>query len=112
MWEFETRGGNNFYLDDINMSVVLGTDRFGSNALFEVYPNPTHGELEIEFQTLQASTFVLTSATGQVLWSKEVPAAQSISRMRLELFDQLPAGIYFLQHKNGDHTSVKKVVKQ
>lgn len=112
MWEFETRGGNNFYFDAVNMDVQLGNEDFNADvSSFEVFPNPTQGELEIVFQSSQNSSFILHNAAGQVMWSKEVIGSGNVTRMKLELFERLPSGVYFLNHNNGTTSQVKKVVK-
>jgi PKD repeat protein len=112
MWEFETRGGNNFYFDAVNMDVQLGNEDFNADvSSFEVFPNPTQGELEIVFQSSQNSSFILHNAAGQVMWSKEVIGSGNVTRMKLERFERLPSGIYFLNHNNGSTSQAKKVVK-
>ena len=65
-WRFEGNGGNNFYLDDINLyngapsnEVVLGIQE--EDALLNgaiVYPNPASDELNVEY----------SSATTEKMW--------------------------------------------
>ena len=115
MWEIEGRGGNNFYIDDINLSVTLSEDKYDLNKrAFEVYPNPTSSDLNIEFRSMTDGTtvFHLYNATGQMVWKQsEHSTAGEKREIYVGIFEHLPAGIYFIHMENDGQKEVKKVVK-
>ena len=55
-FRFEWNGGNNFYLDDINLYVgsasndlVLGVQETATISGVELFPNPVDDELQVKF---------------------------------------------------------------
>lgn len=81
-WRFEGNGGNNFYLDDINLyngapsnTVVLGMEALEENVSEVVlYPNPVSSELNIEYSATTADkmTVVLIDANGKRVQAHEI----------------------------------------
>lgn len=55
MFEFESRLGNNIYLDDVNIQVFTASDLLERERLqgipLTVYPNPSADQAWLEFQT-------------------------------------------------------------
>jgi PKD repeat protein len=48
-FKFTSNGGNNIYIDDINISSTAGIDELASNLGFNVYPNPAEENTVIAF---------------------------------------------------------------
>ncbi|MBM3164227.1 MAG: T9SS type A sorting domain-containing protein [Bacteroidetes bacterium] len=81
-WRFEGNGGNNFYLDDINLyngapsnTVVLGMETLEENVSEVVlYPNPVSSELNVEYTVTTADkmTVVLLDANGKQVQAHEI----------------------------------------
>jgi len=81
-------------------------------AAFTVYPNPTGGELQVEAQSTQVAgqeadepfEVVLFNSYGQRIGTNR-------SRHRKVRFDvaKLPKGFYYLQIKQGGHTTTRQV---
>ncbi|MFM7388853.1 MAG: T9SS type A sorting domain-containing protein [Bacteroidota bacterium] len=81
-WRFEGNGGNNFYLDDINLyngapsnTVVLGMETLEENVSEVVlYPNPVSSELNVEYTATTADkmTVVLLDANGKQVQAHEI----------------------------------------
>ncbi len=102
-FEFESNIGNNFYLDDINLYqgspsdvIVSGLNELEiSNAL--LYPNPTDGELNVEFYLSSAETTELTiqDVTGKQLDSYLI-AGKSGKNLAFIDVNSLSSGVYFL----------------
>lgn len=102
-FEFESDGGNNFYIDDINLyqgspseEIILGTTEMEiSNTL--LYPNPTDGELNVDFHLNNAQTthLVLQDITGKLINSYTI-AGNSGRNLALIDVNTLTPGVYFL----------------
>lgn len=105
-FRFEGEGGNNFYLDDINLysgspseEIVLGINESTTNySNLSLYPNPTQNELNVSFEAIRAQEldFVITDISGKVLQSSKVNAALGSN---IVLFDtkKIASGTYFLR---------------
>jgi hypothetical protein len=73
-----------------------------------LYPNPVTDNLKIGLTPLnKGTTFRLYYATGAVVISSSL--TNSTSTISL---NSLPAGIYYVQVKNGQQITTKKIVKQ
>lgn len=77
MFEFESRLGNNIFLDDINITAYTASDllelEVGEGVDFEVYPNPAQDEATVSFSTrltYQTMDIAFMDLTGRTLWSK------------------------------------------
>ena len=74
-FEFESRLGNNIYLDDINIEAYTASDLLEREAYqsipLVIYPNPTQGTAWLEFQTWTAheAKIQLFDMTGRLLYS-------------------------------------------
>lgn len=103
-FEFESNSGNNFYLDDINLYQGAPSDEIVLVGLNELeissallYPNPTDGELNIEFYLSGAEKTELTvlDITGKKLNSYSV-AGNSGKNIAFIDVNELSSGVYFL----------------
>ena len=77
MFEFESRLGNNIFLDDINITAYTASDllelEVGEGVDFEVYPNPAQDEATVSFSTrltYQTMDIAFMDLTGRALWSQ------------------------------------------
>ena len=105
-FEFESRLGNNIYLDDINVQGFDGTESVealeGLTQSWMLAPNPATHASSLMFQTRtpgdatltiqDASGRMLTSSTrafnaGTQQWNLDVPATQGVYLVRLETAD-------------------------
>ena len=105
-FEFESRLGNNIYLDDINVQGFNGTESVemleGWTRSWTLAPNPTAQASQLAFQTRQPGSASLTiqNALGRVLltsernlgegaqtWELEAPTTSGIYLVRLETAD-------------------------
>ena len=118
-FEFESDGGNNFYLDDINLyqggpsdDPVLGlNDLEISNSL--LYPNPTDGEINVEFNLSNGGSTELTilDITGKQLKSYNVEANAGKNLAFIDV-NELSAGVYFLNiHVDGVSQQLRFVIQ-
>ncbi|NBX37962.1 MAG: T9SS C-terminal target domain-containing protein, partial [Flavobacteriia bacterium] len=120
-WRFEGNGGNNFYLDDINLysgspsnTIVLGAEALAETVSgIQVFPNPASAELNLEFTASKAEKMnvVLTDANGkQVQWNE----IHSNAGKNLVMLDtqSLAAGTYTLMLSGIQGKITRNFVKQ
>jgi PKD repeat protein len=117
-FEFEGRGGNNFYLDDINIFGIDTTDlsvvEFSSAAQIMLVPNPTSGITSIHldvFQTssLQADLFDLTGRMVQTIYNGQLMAGSH--QLGFDVND-VAKGVYMVRlNVNGTWQTKQLIVK-
>ncbi len=100
---FESDGGNNFYLDNINLyqgapseEIVSGLNELDlSNTV--LYPNPTDGEINVSFDLMNASTVQLSvmDLAGKQLKSFDIQANEGKNLAFIDA-SELSSGVYFL----------------
>ena len=117
MFEFESRLGNNIFLDDINIQVLTASDLLERERLqgipLEVYPNPGAGEAWLEFQTWmdhEQVTVELRDMTGRLV--ETVYAGQLAPGLqRLSLGTANPrAGVYLVTVELDGISSATRVI--
>ena len=111
-FRFEGEGGNNFYLDDINLyagsssnEVVLGLNQFNESINdISLYPNPTDGELNVSFSASKNKDmqFQVLDITGKIIQNNVVNAVQGSNLVLLDT-QIFAAGSYFLKIMSDDH---------
>ena len=100
-FRFESRGGNNFFLDNIRIGKLneLGLHEVGSENEFEVYPNPADKEgfavLKWDEQ-LSPEVIQLMDSQGRIVYEKSVVGTGNFLEMPL---DGLDSGYYFVKAK-------------
>ncbi len=119
-FEFEAGGGNNFYLDNINIYegtpsdiIVVGIEELTEVSQLNVYPNPTDNELNIAFDVKNSvkTQINITSVTGQIIQSHYVQANAGSNIIIVDT-NELESGIYFVQIvANGLSKTIQFVVK-
>jgi len=121
-FNFTGNGGNNLYIDDINIYqgdpsdvIVLSGVSENSSILseLEVFPNPTEGELNVHFSipSDENVSFQIQDITGKITHTQTVKA---ITGSNLVLLDTsiLSSGIYFINLRmNSEQKTIQFVVK-
>lgn len=103
-FRFEGEGGNNIYLDDINLyqgaqsdNIVLGINEISEFSSFGIYPNPADDQINVQFNIDKADkvNFEITDLTGKKIVQQVINAN---SGDNLVMFDtaKLSAGMYML----------------
>mgnify|MGYP000503971222 CR=1 FL=1 len=101
-----TDGGNFLYIDDIAIGDVdLSAEEIINENNFSIYPNPSNGIFAVSFETLTARNITLLVADGQII-RKITTSSQKIE------FNQLAAGIYFVNVEENGVSLIKKVIIQ
>jgi hypothetical protein len=110
--------GNNRseYSDVINFSVdnLRGatTTSVVSNS-YKVYPNPTSGDLTIDFEASEAGpmSVVITDVTGRIVLSQNYEVAAGINNIPVSLSGNT-TGVYLMEIKQGTQKQTVKVILQ
>jgi hypothetical protein len=113
-FRFESTGGNNVYLDDINIYAgapssvnVLGIEEQIAVESLSVFPNPTDGELNVTFNmvTPKAMSFVVTDVLGKTIQTQNIQAAAGANAVVLST-EGIASGMYLLQIGDGSNKQV------
>jgi PKD repeat protein len=114
-FEFTSRGGNNIYLDDINLSSPLGINETQNTIFaFSVFPNPSRGSSVASFKLSDGGnvTVRLTDVLGRevlVIAEKEMSAGEQ----QIELNTAgLNAGVYFVTLNVDGRSVTEKLLVQ
>lgn len=108
-FEFNGRGGNNFYLDDINIGneIELGIDDLSLDQFISVFPNPAQDQFQviIEKAGVEKLDVRLMDVSGRiVLQSQEQGKSFTIPR------NDISSGYYMLHVQQGANQYMKKIL--
>jgi PKD repeat protein len=111
-FEFEGRGGNNFYLDDINITAEfpVGVQEIKPLYAIGIYPNPSRESMTLDLLLDNSDdlTIDLYNTVGQVvenLWTGHLASGKHVFHIQ----HQSP-GLYTVVIKKGDHIGIQKVI--
>lgn len=119
-FKFEGSGGNNLFIDDINIyagspsdDIVLGITEGQELSQLNLYPNPTEGELNLNFTVNSAQKVVIEiqDVYGKTAQSYAINAAVGSNLVMMDT-QALAAGTYFVtMHVGGTQKVLQFVVK-
>lgn len=114
-FHFKNGGGNNFYLDDINLDAQTGiAEKIGFNSL-KIYPNPMDDNTSLSF-TLNVNVKNLNIIIRDVLGKEvsKVVAASSFNAgkytMNIDKGNKLSEGLYFIEFNADNNVKVEKLI--
>jgi len=100
MFELENGGGNNIYLDNINLSVISSVADIDLNRLeMEIFPNPATEEFQLNFNLIENRTVGMSiiDMTGRTVMSDLYgELSQGTQRITVKTAD-MAQGVYHLQ---------------
>lgn len=117
-FEFESDGGNNIYLDNINIyagspsdDLIAGLEDQAAIDHVTLYPNPTEGDVTVRFDVTNAQqvNMQVVDVTGKVVNTSTVNANTGANMVVLGTASMAP-GMYFLKI-DGSNNSLQFVVK-
>ncbi len=115
-FDFEGRGGNHVYMDDINIDVVYETDLsvndIASNFRYSIAPNPAEQNALLRYYLSAAAevNFTLLDMTGrQVLQLFEGRSSTGENNIQINR-NGLASGVYLLRMQIGDHAVTERFV--
>jgi PKD repeat protein len=101
-FEFEGLGGNNFYLEDINIvsSSTVAVNELNSSIRYQLYPNPSDGAARLELNNLSSEPYhvELYNALGALVWSTRT--AGSGGQVVIDI-PQQASGLYSVRMRQG-----------
>ena len=111
----ESGGGNNIYLDDIQVSGPLGVSDANRGFAFTISPNPMVNEAQVSLEVANTDNYQVTlmDVAGKqisVLQNGRLSAGKYIFNVGREFLTS--AGIYLIQVDNGQGREVQKLVVQ
>jgi PKD repeat protein len=119
-FKFEGNGGNNIYLDNINIyagspsdNVIAGIDETPQMNGVNLYPNPADEEVTLSFTSIntQAITVAIQDVFGKTIQTHKVLAQNGSNLVFLDT-QKLASGTYFVSLLNGGIPVTIKFVKE
>ena len=118
-FEFTSGGGNNIYLDDINIGAfgTVGINDFSNIASFSVYPNPTSSSAQISFNLMEDVNELrikVRNSLGQVVTNVINGQSFNAGKYTLKIDEErsLSSGIYFIEFNADNNMKVQKLIVQ
>lgn len=116
-FQFESGGGNNIYIDDINIGGTTGIDNLNNIGSFNIYPNPTNASAKISFsltQNIENLSIVIKNALGQEVTQVINGQAFRTGKYTLNIDENqlLSSGIYFIEFNADNNVKTEKLIVQ
>lgn len=110
------RNGQSLWLDDINLSVIVGRDSPQELSGVSVWPNPGSGSLNLTFEGRAGEKFCIQvlDLQGRELLRKEgevVNMGKTTWQADQSQIQKLVPGVYFLQLEHQGKKSVRKLIR-
>jgi len=107
--------GNNFFLDAINLTGIVGINELTNRLGLKMYPNPTSGAANLQFTLSEASTVkvnVVDVLGKEILSTADANFEAGQHNLQINKEDTLPKGIYFVNVSvNGTKMSRKLIIE-
>jgi len=110
---FESGGGNNIYIDNINISGPVSIDENGTFKALSIYPNPAKDEVNLTFSVennQRAMRIELLDLTGKVLESVYEGDLQLGKHQFQVNTKKYAAGMYILSFNDGENAQLRKLI--
>ncbi len=114
MFKFIGDGGNNFYLDDINMNTTIGVQEWNSeNGTISLFPNPASDFINLDFDLAEETSFdiYMIDMSGRKLYSSSMTAIRGQSVKQIDI-STLVKGVYLFQIQSSKGVRTIRFVKQ
>jgi PKD repeat protein len=113
-FEFTGNGGNNVYLDDINISSTssgISKAELADNLSLNVIPNPSNGHAELTFNLLKTDNVnaEIMDIVGRTVRSLVKEQAFDEGEHRVSI-DNINAGVYFIKLTVGSQQFIQKMI--
>lgn len=106
-FQFTCDGGNNIFIDDINISGVTGVNRLSANGdLIYVYPAVATTSITIKLKTIAKNVVFLKDMLGRELKKLNMP-----SEKQLVNIENIEPGVYFVEGISENKKFTAKFIK-
>lgn len=105
-------GGNNIFIDDINLTAVVGIEEENHSVNLSIYPNPMEDESVIEFELLGSEnvSLVVVDLLGQQVMSLiNESISGGMHRVTIPA-TELASGVYFIKLTVNEQEITRKIV--
>ena len=104
---------NDIFLDDVNMSAVVGIDELSQNGSISLMPNPAsdHLSITLDFASSNTGTLSFLDMTGRTIYSQPVQPGQKQLDLDLDKMG-ITNGVYLLRLKHSNGQRVERLVVQ
>ncbi len=112
---FKNNGGNNIYIDDININGSVGVEETKSVSNFSVFPNPTSESATVSF-SIPTDVKVLKITLKDVLGKEitNIVNGQSFTagkyNMSVDKGKKLASGLYFVEFNADNKVKIEKLI--
>ena len=113
-FQFEADGGNNIYIDNINIypASSLGIESQTQANKVTIYPNPAQANVNVEFnQDTDEALIEIYNADGQKVSTVNYQSGVQNSNVSISV-QHLAKGLYFIKVSSNQMNTLKKFVKQ
>ncbi len=117
--ELENDGGNNLFLDDINLyegdamdTVVSSVNELDDISFLSIYPNPSSGDVTIQFENqngIKDVKILIRDIRGQVLDDYSIMANEGDNLVLIGR-NEISSGLYFVELNVGSQKIVKQLI--
>ncbi len=99
---FESAGGNNVYIDDINLSILSSINENSSIKELSIYPNPSNGLVNIEYTAEKElkTTFSIYDLTGRLVLQQQSQSSVGNNKFTINDNSSFRTGMYLLTLEN------------
>ena len=116
-FQFESGGGNNIFIDDINIGGTTGINDLSNIASFNIYPNPTSSSAKISFSLLsdvENLSIKVKNALGQDITHVINGQSFKMGKYTLNIDEEqlLSSGIYFIEFNADNIIKIEKLIVQ
>ncbi|MES2132759.1 MAG: M43 family zinc metalloprotease [Bacteroidota bacterium] len=103
-------GSSNVFIDDINISGIVGIASLNEETLYDLFPNPANETVTIRFKYTPGLKIDITDVLGQTIGIGDDSIQSGSYTFSVGKQTRFSPGIYFVNIQNDGKTSTKKLI--
>lgn len=112
---FKNNGGNNFFLDDINIDMKVGVEEITNVSSIKVFPNPMETNSNISFTLIKNTTNLnirVLDVTGKEVTKvvNNTPFNAGKYSIKIDKENKLSSGLYFVEFNADNNIKVERLI--